>query len=276
MLMKEGKDVMPFLDLTKDEAELILKQIDPLTTEDILYILYSLINTNNMMYRSPSPKIALELLAVKLSQKESIVSLGEIMRRLSVLEKEAGGLALNKIRQPQAPAATPAAFNSSADTPAGAKKEESQAKDTDIADADSLSQLEPTAELYRIREAMSQVIKEIKQQKIYVASCLAEGKIAGFKNNTVILGFYKKNTFHRENLEKQQNKKLIEEQLSKILGSNTRVDFVTIKDDSASAEKGASQETQEEPQKNPLKKALSDPIIKTALDIFDGSIMKLF
>jgi DNA polymerase-3 subunit gamma/tau len=258
MLIKSGKELSPLIELTKDEIERIAKQTESLTTEDMLYILYSLINTNNMMRRAPSPRMPLELLAVKLSQKESIVSLDEIMQRLSALEKEA------KKSNPQTV------------TPIIAPVENKKPAENNPPAPEPEANIDSQTMVYRIREAIPEVIKSIRQEKIYIASCLSEGKLIGFRNNILTIGFSKKNTFHKESLEKPQNKKLIDNHLSQALGTNIGVEFVIIKDETGLAvdEKLSAEKTPEEP-KSPLKKAMSDPIIKSALDIFDGNIMKL-
>lgn len=276
MLIKESKELYSLLDLSRDEIERVSKQTEPLTCEDILYILHSLINTNYAMRRSSSARIPLELLAVKLSQKESIVSLDEIMRRLSALEKETReGFAQTQLRTkpekeegliPEVP------------------KEHLPVKDSQVSEDEGLSvsqaktpsqPLESQTALYRIKETMPQVIKNIRQDKIYIASCLSEGKLIDFKNNILTIGFYKKNNFHKESLERPQNKRLIETHLSRVLNSTVGVEFIIIKEEKelSPEEKTPPEEKEEEP-KTPLKKALSDPIIQTALDIFDGNIMK--
>jgi DNA polymerase-3 subunit gamma/tau len=275
MIIKEGKELAGLLELTKDEIDAISKHAQALTTEDILYILYSLINTNYSIRKSPSPRIPLELLAVKLTRKESIVSLEEIMRRLAALEKEisakgAEAEGTQKVKEGapvsgipiknQPPAENPQINNMDINTPQTPEPPQS---------------LEPQAALYRIREIMPQVIKNIKQEKIYIASCLSEGKLIDFRDNILTIGFFKKHSFHKESLEKAQNKKIIEEHLLKLLNYKVRAEFVIIKDEEepASAEKATADKKGKE-QESPFKKAVSDPIIKSALDIFDGNIMK--
>ncbi len=262
MFIKEGKDLYPIIDLTEEEIKRISAQVQPLTREDILYALYSMINTSNSMRTHSMPKIALELMAIKLSQKDSIVSLNEITSRLSSMEK-----------------------NNTNNFAAGFKPRQEKENCTqintpepDLAVAQNLdNDLEPRPELYHVREALAQAIKNIKQEKIYIASCLEEGRLVDFKNNTVTFAFLKKNTFHKESLEKPQNRELIEVNFSKILSAKIKVEFM-LTDDSASAEGATGKDISKnsKPSLSPLKKVLSDPIIKTALDIFDGSIMKFF
>ena len=274
MLLKEGRELATLLDLPKDEIEMISKQTESLTVEDILYMLHSLINTNDALRRSSSARISLELLAVKLSRKESIVSLGEIMQRLSALEKETRE---DRARiQPQpGPEKEDPTSNPPAETASLKESLGSENKGVSQSTAEVLSQSPGSdAALYRIREAMPQAIKNIRQEKIYIASCLNEGKLVDFKNDILSIGFYKKNSFHKESLEKPLNKKLIETHLSKALNSRVGVEFIIIKEEAGLSSEESSPEEKEEKLKSPLKKALSDPIVKNALDIFDGNIMK--
>jgi DNA polymerase III subunit gamma/tau len=264
MLIKEGSNLYSAIDLTEEEIKRISTQIQGLKREDILYILYCIINTSNSMRTFSIPKIALEIMAVKLSQKENIVSLNEIMIRLNNIEK-------NKA------AVSPHVFKPTEQ--AGAQAETFAAKPSpdvpdEIPDADA--NLESRPELYAVREALGQVIKNIKQEKIYIASCLGEGKLVDFKNNTITFAFPAKNTFHKESLEKTQNRELIESNFSKALSARIKVEFILVKEhagkDNNPSAKGLENA---KPSSNPLKKALADPIIKSALDIFDGNIMKL-
>jgi DNA polymerase III subunit gamma/tau len=262
MLVKEGKDLYPLIDITEEEADRLSLQIQPLTREDILYMLYNMINTSNSIRNYSMPKMALELMAIKLSQKESIVSINEIISRLNSIEK-----------------------NSKKDISSGFKtsqekeltlKTNAQKQDT-VSTVDLGSDLESRPELYRIREALGQVIKNIKQEKIYIASCLEEGRLVDFNNNKIVFSFPKKNTFHKESLEKPQNKELIESNFSKVLSANIKVEFILIDDpENPTGSSSSDIDKKFKPSLTPLKKALSDPIIKTALDIFDGNIMKLF
>jgi DNA polymerase III subunit gamma/tau len=260
MLIKEGEGLFSIVELPEEEIKRISSQIKPLTREDILYLLYNLVNTSDSIGAFSSPRIALELMAIKLSQKESIVSINEILSRISGIEKNKGN--------------APSAFFMP-------KQEQPVIKNETVAKQELLQTeiinpgIESRPDLYRIREALQLVIKGIRQEKIYISSCLEEGTLLDFKENTVTFGFAKKNIFHKESLEKPQNKELIESHFSKALGMKTKVEFVISQDEQIkSPESGTSSTQGPKPPLSPLKKALADPIIKSALDIFDGNIMK--
>jgi DNA polymerase-3 subunit gamma/tau len=277
LIIKQGKELVSLVDMTKEDIQKTIKQTQGLTTEDILYTLYNLISTNYSMRSLSLPRVSMELLVVKLSQKESIVSLDEIMHKLSALEKTPN-ISESTENKPKHTDDIP---DKRVSMPKQKQMEtydnnSNEEIEEDIDNSDVAASSETISpELYRIREVMGQVIKNIKQEKIYIASCLSEGKLISFNKNILTIGFAKKNTFHKESLEKSQNKKLIEDQIAKVLGQNIGVDFIILKEIiSEEDNKDGNKKQGSHESKNPLKKALSDPIIKTALDMFDGSIMK--
>ena len=218
----------------------------------------------------------LELLAVKLSQKESIVSLDEIMKRLASLEQNAG--ARENITSPATPVkhSIKEQHAGRVEPPVPTARAEDKTDDIQTASIGDTPALDADTALYRIREVMPQAIKNIKQEKIYIASCLSEGRLVSFKDNILTIGFSKENNFHKESLEKVKNTKLIEEHISKLLNTGISLQFIIIKDDTSQPINSQKEEQpkSQQPEKNPLKKVLSDPIIKTALDIFDGNVMR--
>jgi hypothetical protein len=68
---------------------------------------------------------------------------------------------------------------------------------------------------------------------------------------------------------------LIESNFSKALGRKTKVEFIIQGPQAEEPGPGTEGNRRPKASLNPLKKALSDPIVKSALDIFDGNIMKL-
>ncbi len=269
LITKQGKDLGKLLNLLPEEIESISKQAANFTIEDILYILYALINTTSSMRYAPSVRIPLEMLAVKLTRRESIVSLAEILKRIAALEERIiGDIQLDN-------------FKKAVKTPEQTVKMPEQiAKTPQETKAAGKSEHLNSPSLYRLREIWPQAIKRIKIEKIYVASCLEEAEIVEFKDNILTLGYAKNNKFHKEILEKTQNKKLIEAIISELLNAKVVVECI-MSDKIESAGKEKSDPDKEgknrpEARRDSIKKALSDPIIQSALDIFDGNIMKFF
>jgi DNA polymerase III subunit gamma/tau len=235
LIAKQGQQLHKLIDLQPEEIELISRQAADFTVEDILYVLYTLINTHASTRYATSTRIPLEMLAVKLTRRESIVSLAERLKRIAALEKMTG-----ENKQPDS-------------------VKEPLEVPPQSAHSDSVS-------LYKLREIWPQVIKKIKVEKIYVASCLEEAQIMEFKDNILTLGYGKNNKFHKGVLEKAQNKKLIETALSELLNAKVAIEYV-ISDKEPDQKQGTQAKTS-------VKNVLSDPIIQSALDIFDGNVMK--
>ncbi len=255
LIAKQGEDLQKLLDISEEEAEPLLKQSGSFTPEDILYILYTLINTHSSMRYSPLVRIPLDMLAVKLTRRESVMSLAEILKRLEELEK-------NNNRQ------------EAVNIPKETKPEiPNEIKHSEAHNQESVN-------LYKLREIWPQVIKRIKQEKIYLSSCLEEAEIVELMENILTLGYAKNNKFQKAVLEKAENKKLIEDIIRELLSATVILEIVAsdkvkpaAKDsDSGKGNDGAPR--QEPLRRDSIKKMLSDPIIQSALDIFDGNIMK--
>jgi DNA polymerase III subunit gamma/tau len=275
MLIKEGPALFRMIELPEEEIKRISIQAKSLTREDILYVLYNLVNSSNSMRLFSSPKIALELLSVKLSQKESIVSVNEILSRLSSMEKGKLGIVTKSVKQQQEKTADAPQDKPRQEPRQGPKQGSTQEPTQELNQTETSSPVPGSRpDLYPIREALAQVIKNIKQEKIYIASCLEEGNLLDCRSNTIVFGFSKSNIFHKESLEKPQNRELIECHFSKALGKKMKVDFIIQNSQTEESDARTGKSKTPKPSLNPLKKALSDPIIKSALDIFDGNIIK--
>jgi len=225
-----------------------------------------MINAQNSLKYSSSVRIALEMLTVKLTRRESIVSLAEILKRIAALEKTTDSAENSTLQQPQ-----------QIQQPQKTQQTKQQTKipDTKAKTADPAS-------LYKLREIWPAAIKKAKTEKMYVGSCFEEAEIVEFADGILTLGYAKSNKFHKEIIERPQNKKLIEDIISELINSRLMIECIISKDINPAT--GDDKQTQDpankeqiRPQairKDAMKKVLSDPIIQSALDIFDGNIMK--
>lgn len=124
------------------------------------------------------------------------------------------------------------------------------------------------------------VLEIIKGKKISVASYLLEGRLADVQGSVVTLGFANKFNFHREALERVNNKKFVEEIMTKVLGRQVYIDFITLKETAAppeEPEEGRPEtvlEFDEEFERETKTNSLNNPIIQSAVQIFGGRIIK--
>lgn len=92
----------------------------------------------------------------------------------------------------------------------------------------------------------------VKEKKIPTHALLAQGKLLGYRNQVVTIGFKKAYKFHKEKLEESANANILEESAKEIWGRSTAVKLVYLEDDSA-----------------------PDPVVKRALEIFGEDIVEI-
>jgi DNA polymerase-3 subunit gamma/tau len=258
MLAKVGKDTERLIDLPKELIERIFKQSQGFSTEEILYSFQVLINAREMMKHSTSLRIPLEMAVVKLAKRENISSLTEILEKLSQLEKkweEKDSLNLQsqnpiKLEDDPSPESNP--------HQAGPKE------DPDPPLKNSLT-------LDIVNEHWQNFIEKIGGQKISTASYLSEGQPLKVENNCITIGFPEGASFHREALERLENKKLIERSLAEVFNENLKVMLTQF--DCPESDRPHRDKKELPKEKEDVGREV-EPIVKSALEIFKGKIIK--
>ena len=87
LVAKVSGDSKKLIDLPSQVVEKIVEQSKPFTIEDLLYIIYFLMNTIEGMKKFGSPRIPLEAAFVKLVNRASIMPLGDMLEKLAGVEK---------------------------------------------------------------------------------------------------------------------------------------------------------------------------------------------
>ena len=234
---KLGTEGKSLIELSEDAIEEIYRQAEGFSLEETLYILNLLSRTRLAMKRSTLPRIPLEMALVKLAKRDLSVSLEELVERLEVLER---GLSSGKTDA--LPGENPSAERPS---PLGG---EALSKTSDGA-----------VTLAGIHAQWGVLVRAVELKKKSVGIFFKEGKPLAFEDGLLTVGFHPKNKFHREMLESQSHRKLLEDILSEVLQREIHLAFETLKAEEVP------------PQENP---PAHDPIVKLSLDVFDGNVVK--
>ncbi|MBM3255808.1 MAG: hypothetical protein FJZ08_05860 [Candidatus Omnitrophica bacterium] len=110
--------------------------------------------------------------------------------------------------------------------------------------------------LDNVKEAWRNIIDSLSKVKISVATYLNEGFPAKMDNNILTVSFPMSYSFHKESLERKENKAIIEKILGELLNNNLRINFILSK---------------ESPQREEGK---TNPFIKSVLEVFEGRVIK--
>jgi len=228
-----SKNAANLIDLPSEYVGRIAEQAKLVTVEEIFYIFNILVRTQESLRRALSSRVLVEMAIVRLTQRENLSSLGEILARLSGLEQRLGQA------QPQN------------DCPAPAQ---------DVSPAAEAPSEKPNPDWSNFLEA-------IRKEKMFVASTLELGKIASLEDRVLNIAFPEKYHFYKETLEQPQNIKLIEAKAKEIFGRDLKVNFILDKNFKAVSSKQKQQLEEES-----SAKTSTEPIIKAAQKIFQGRL----
>ncbi|MBI4436530.1 MAG: DNA polymerase III subunit gamma/tau [Candidatus Omnitrophica bacterium] len=109
-----------------------------------------------------------------------------------------------------------------------------------------------------IEKEWGALVQAVEAKKKLLGIFLKEGKPVSLEEGLLTVAFEAENSFHRETLESNANRNLIEEALSELLHQKIRIAFHALK-----KEKAASSET-----------PAHDPIVKFSLDAFNGKVIR--
>ncbi|MFA5146991.1 MAG: DNA polymerase III subunit gamma/tau [Candidatus Omnitrophota bacterium] len=242
------------------------------TIEDILYILYTLSNTIDLMRKSNMARIPLEIALVKLTRRGPGIRISDIMERIGRLEEKLGCARPMAADQPHQPKEirTPPARAEQAPVQEREKKQERRPENPPPSPGHAVA-------IDEILSYWNGVIDYIKSRKISVASYLQEGYPVAVEGRTLSVGFPKECQFHKEVLESPENRRLIEEALKYVLNNDLKISL-TLAEPSQGRDRAHNGERSTDdgegggaPSGDGPKRGV-DPIIETALEIFGGEV----
>ncbi|MBL7071448.1 MAG: DNA polymerase III subunit gamma/tau [Candidatus Omnitrophica bacterium] len=276
MVLKVSPQLSSVVDLPDEYIVKIGEQAKNFEMDDLLYMFYTIAATANAVKRSELSRYIVEVMLIKLSLRAQMMPLSEIVDKVAQLESDIGKRVPSEAGQKQHFSGVPERTEPEPEPRPFPREDENH----DTSAAAETGQLEaPEAKtaltIESIKKAWPRVLQMIKGKKISVASYLLEGELSEAKGSIVTIGFPKRFNFHRESLERANNKKLVEETISGVLGHNVLIDFTTLKDSKPASETTeAAPEIDEELEREAAKDTFDEPMIQSALDIFDGRIVK--
>ncbi|MBN1353809.1 MAG: DNA polymerase III subunit gamma/tau [Candidatus Omnitrophica bacterium] len=270
-----GEEGLDYTAISKDDYPKLTEQGRKFSVDEILYITYTLSAAMDLMRKTSLAQIPLEIALVKLAERGKLTTLKEALDRISAIENGLSKTRVsgpvrtdNNIPTPDMRMAAPPANLSHGDIEdqpvpyAGP----AVAKDEILAEKDILL-------LQKIRELWPKILQLIKSKKMSLGTFLYEGELLKADRNVLTIGFTKNNLLHKETLEMNTNKKFVEEIICNVVGDNIALNLEVV-------------ENLETKEKEPLPDGGNtarefqsagnnkiEPIVESALDIFDGRIV---
>lgn len=276
MVLSVSSDLKVLIDFPESYIETLKTQAKKFKIEELLYIFYTLSATLNAVKKSEVARFILEATLIKLSMRNELISLADIIDKISNLESNITSdrpLSGNDARETMRPVAERVPVSKAEEEIAEPEAEKSISENAENKDKGPLM-------IEKVKKAWPAILQEIKSKKISIASYLLEGDIAAIEGSAIVLGFAKKFNFHKEVLENAGNKKFVEGVISSILGMNVQIKLTTVEqrravnggDESYQSGTGGSEiETSKETEEN----GADDSLIQSALDMFNGKIIRV-
>ncbi|MCM8765275.1 MAG: DNA polymerase III subunit gamma/tau [Candidatus Omnitrophica bacterium] len=276
VMREELKNV---LDLSDEELSKISHFSDLFSKEELFYILQILLHTQEVARRAISLRISIEMALIKISQREEISSLEEIMQRIEELRKilpeEKGKAEVNtpeelSFREREA-TAPEKIYPQEVDSEEKVKELKTKEIKNDYSETEK-----KMVGLAEIKDIWESFVEKIKQLKMHWGIYLSEATLVSLENNILTLGFVKDKNLHKETLERITTRQLIEKELQKMVGGDIKLNFTTLKDQNLSLnkEQKSSEEKVNKDKTSFENKRLNDPLIEKVMEKFGGEIVK--
>ena len=255
---------------SEEELAGLKKLKDAFSREEIFFSLALLQQLQREIRWSDIPRFLIEACLLKIANRADLRPIDEVLKELKTLKKtsplatptETKFESPKEMIYPQKKkehfeVKTSSAISSPTSPACGARGEgvKLSSRNDDLKNSSSVT-------LTDVGRVWPELLERIKTVKMSSGTYLSEGEPVEVTDGIVVFGFPGAFKFHKEALEKQDNKELIRETLAGLLGSEVGVSFVmtqTVKEVA--------------PKKMDLEKELEkeSDIITSALNIFDGS-----
>jgi len=221
-----------------------------------LLLALSILQNLQIQLRRPvaSPKLLVEAALLKLVYIEGLKSVEGLIQGVSSGQKVSSAVPFMEKKTLK-----PAATVRNVEIPSYNTLKESTTPITPISSASSNEGLT----LNEVERMWPQVIELVKAKRMSLSLYLAEAEPAEVEGSVIVLGLPSEFRFHKETLEKELNKQVIEDAFAQALGKKVRVQCVVTE------REGTTQEAAGD--STPTKDEGVPDIVSKALEIFDGS-----
>lgn len=275
LIAKVSGDSNVLFDLSDVYIEKYKEKSPAFTEIDLLRMIRMLADLNLNLKRASDPRILLEMTLMKILKMDSSVDLSELLNKLDQLKgcsspgtASSGNTTSGDSFKPKVtsfPSEKPINKKHSADT----KEETSAASDIPVS-PDSFIKTEVLS-LGEIQKRWSEVLGEVKNNKLSLWSLIKDGELVGLEDDTLTIEFRNGNSFHKKQAERRENLDLIQRALGDIFTQPFKLKFELNQLKGSSPDK--SSDVKSEGGVGPARIA-DDPLIKSIFDNFEGEIIR--
>ena len=212
MVAKTSRNLESSINETEEFIEDIKTQVKKIELEKIITLLNILAETENKCKWASQPRIILEVDLIKMMKLPSNLSLESLMDRIEKLENQISTGNINVTKRPER-----VSEKREVKPPKKESKPISEPRSVGINEG---------VDFKVIEEKWPDILAVIKKKKIALHALMIEGEPLSFRNTILTIGFKDGFAFHRDALNKEDNKASIEEIIEGNL--NTRIELKLV------------------------------------------------
>ncbi|SCG82823.1 DNA polymerase III subunits gamma and tau [Proteiniborus sp. DW1] len=257
MVIKVSKNVDSMLDETEEMIENLKKQAENIDTSGIINILRILSDAETQCKWSSQPRVILEVSIIKMLNEATNNDFDDVMTRLRRLEEKLENGTFIK----EADSRKQSVSNTSTKSTVSEKVVERQ-QYIPVATNQNKCELRTDIDIKEIKDEWKNILKATRVERISLHALIMEGKPLSIKNNILTIAFEDGFRFHKEAIEKSENKELVQKIINNCLNSNIEIKFA-MEDDIVDV----NEEKQEEKQ--------GEELIQKVIDTFGEELVKI-
>ena len=258
------------VETTEEELSHLKKYAKSFSREELLFSVTLLQQLGREIRWSDTPRFLIERCLLKIASRSDLKAIGEVLEELKAIKGNIPEASVSRQSQtPPKPAVVKAELKHSEKT-VTTKNEAKQTKSVILSAAKNLrdpsaspqDDKNPPLTLTEVGRVWPQLLEQVKAIKMSCGTYLLEAEPVEITDGLVVFGLPVEFKFHRDALDKQDNKELVRSTLSALLGREAGVAFVVtepVKDVAA-----------QKPDPEPPQPAKESDIITSALNIFEG------
>jgi len=248
------------LDLPQDSIAKIVEIAPRFNRDQLLHVIGLLAAAEEQLRYAISPQVTLEVALIKLVRSRDRVPLESVLDRIEALRAQGPGTFVGgQVREePQG------------DLFSGGKKKPSAPQPLMVSSypppkPTSSAVLEPLSrgEASEFGDLWARVLQALEGQGPTLEASIASGRIVSFENGELVIGFDENDVYHYEQVAKRENRGLIEDLLTRTLGTPVRVTITCLNG-------GQAETSPRAPERHRL---TDDPIVKKSIELFGGKLM---
>jgi len=249
MVVKTSENVESIIDGSIEYIGQLQEQSQKIELNKIITFLSILSEAETQSKWSSQPRIILEVSIIKMINTSSITSIDSLIDRISYIEESINSGALITRQTEATPnrstkkkintinretTAKPESIKANEENTIKkeiSKENKEEIHNKEVTDNDVSENIVQTdVDMTEILDEWESVLKEIKSEKISLYALIMEGRPVNFKNNVLSIAFEEGYAFHREAVDKPDNKIFIQNLLSKYFKTKIEVKFVMATD----------------------------------------------